>query len=89
MQLDLIRLIHGSLLDTPPASEKDPYIILKDLTVNMEKCVLAQPTVTFLGHTVDSKGIRLLPEKVSADIQAGRPETVGDVAVSFPASPTS
>ena len=36
------------------------------LTMNLEKCVLAQPTVTFLGHTVDSKGIRPLPEKVSA-----------------------
>ena len=36
------------------------------LTVNLEKCTLAQPTVTFLSHTVDSEGIRPLPEKVSA-----------------------
>ena len=28
-----------------------------NLTVNMEKCLIAQPTVTFLGHMVDSKGI--------------------------------
>ena len=37
-----------------------------NLTVNMDKCVLAQPTVTFLSHTVDSEGIRPLPEKVTA-----------------------
>ena len=36
------------------------------LTVNLEKCVIAQPSVTFLGHKVDSEGIRPLPEKVSA-----------------------
>ena len=34
--------------------------------MNLEKCTLAQPTVTFLGHTVDSEGIRPLPEKVFA-----------------------
>ena len=34
------------------------------LIINLKKCVLAQPTVTFLGHTVDSEGIR--PEKVNA-----------------------
>ena len=37
-----------------------------NLTVTMEKCTLAWPTVTFLGHTVDSEGIRPFPEKVSA-----------------------
>ena len=36
------------------------------LTVNIKKCVLAKSTVTFLGHTVDSEGIRPLPEKVDA-----------------------
>ena len=36
------------------------------LTINLKKCVLAQPTETFLGHTVDSEGIRPLPEKVNA-----------------------
>ena len=36
------------------------------LTVNLKKCVLAKSTVTFLGHTVDSEGIRPLPEKVTA-----------------------
>ena len=37
-----------------------------NLTVNLEKCTLAQPTLTFFGHMVDSEGIRPLPEKVSA-----------------------
>ena len=37
-----------------------------NMTVNMEECMIAQPMVTFLGHGVDSKGIRPLPEKVAA-----------------------
>ena len=36
-----------------------------NFTMNLEKCKLALPTVTFLGHTVDSEGICPLLEKVS------------------------
>ena len=36
------------------------------LTINLKKCILAKPTLTFLGHTVDSETIRPLPEKVDA-----------------------
>ena len=49
------------------------------LTVNLKKCVLAQPTVTFLGHTVDSKGIRPLPEKVNAINQFPLPASKLDI----------
>ena len=45
--------------------------------MNLEKCILAQPTVTFLGHTVDSKGIR--PEKVNAIKQFPLPSSKLDV----------
>ena len=36
-----------------------------NLMVNLDKCFLAKPTVTFFGHTVYSEGIRSLPEKVT------------------------
>ena len=39
-----------------------------NLTVNLEKCTLARPTMTFLGHTVDSKGIRPLPDPPVWDV---------------------
>ena len=67
--------------------------------MNLEKCTLAQPTVTFLGHTVDSEGIPPLPEKVTAIKQFPLPSSKLDVQrllgmVNFyrrvlPASPTS
>ena len=41
-------------------------LCLNNLTVNLEKCVIGQPSVNFLGHRVDSKGITTLLEKVSA-----------------------
>ena len=47
--------------------------------MNLEKCVLAQPTVTFLGHTVDSEGIRPLPEKVNAINQFPLPASKLDI----------
>ena len=49
------------------------------LTVNLKKCVLAKSTVTFLGHTVDSEGIRPLPEKVDAIKQFPLPSSKLDV----------
>ena len=54
-----------------------------NITVNLEKCTLAQPTVTFLGHMVDSEGNRPLPEKVSTIRQfppcRRRPMAIRDV----------
>ena len=49
------------------------------LTLNLEKCILAQPTVTFLGHTVDAQGIRPLPQKVTAIKQFPLPSSKLDV----------
>ena len=49
------------------------------LTMNLEKCTLAQPTVTFLGHTVDAEGIRPLPEKVTTIKQFPLPSLKLDV----------
>ena len=55
------------------------YLRENNLTVNMEKCVIACPTVTFLGHMVDSEGICPIPEKVSAIRQFPQPMSKLDV----------
>ena len=49
------------------------------LTVNLQKCVIGKPSVSFLGHLVDSEGIRPLPEKVAAIKQFPLPATKLDV----------
>ena len=36
------------------------------LTLNKEKCCFSLPEVKFLGQVIDSEGIRLDPDKVSA-----------------------
>ena len=45
------------------------------LAINRDKCVLGAGTVTFLGHSVTSKGIRPLPAKVQAIRSMPRPRT--------------
>ena len=49
------------------------------MTLNSEKCQFAQSSVKFLGHVVDSSGIRPNPSKVSAILNVPAPENVGDV----------
>ena len=75
------------------------HLRANNLTVNMDKCVIAQPMVTFLSHRVDSEGIHPLPEKVAAIQSFPPPATklacrgcwgcVIFTAVSYPTSPTS
>ncbi|KRX51666.1 Transposon Tf2-6 polyprotein [Trichinella sp. T9] len=57
------------------ASEKEHFVLLKKvlqrlkahgIQVNKDKCILAVPSLPFLGHTVDANGIRPLPDKVQA-----------------------
>ena len=47
--------------------------------VNVEKCVLGRPTVTFLGHTVDSEGICPLPNRVNTIRKFSQPHTMLDI----------
>ena len=49
------------------------------MTLNSEKCQFAQSSVKFLGHVVDSSGIRPDPSKVSAIRNVPAPENMGDV----------
>ena len=45
------------------------------LAVNLKKCVLGKPEVTFLGHRVSAAGVVPLPQKVDAIQDMKKPET--------------
>ena len=45
------------------------------ILVNPQKCVFGVPSLDFLGHRVDSKGIHPLPEKVAAIQEFAQPTT--------------
>ena len=49
------------------------------LSVNRKKCILAQPQVNFLGHTVSAAGVVPLPAKVEAIDAMPQPETKEDL----------
>ena len=49
------------------------------MTLNSEKCYSAQTSVKFLGHVVDSSGIKPDPSRVSAILEIPAPGNVGDV----------
>lgn len=51
----------------------------RGLTINLAKCVFAQPEVEFLGHKVNSEGITALPTKVEAIASYPRPTTVKEL----------
>ncbi|XP_063245210.1 uncharacterized protein LOC134546356 isoform X1 [Bacillus rossius redtenbacheri] len=44
------------------------------LKVNMKKCKILQPSVTFLGHTIDKEGLHTCGDKVSAVVGAPVPQ---------------
>ena len=49
------------------------------LVVNRKKCVLGKSKVEFLGHEVDSQGIRPLKEKVEAILAVKAPTTIKEL----------
>ena len=49
------------------------------LTLNADKCVFAQTSVKFLGHVVDSQGIRPDPDKIEAISEFATPTCVSDI----------
>ena len=49
------------------------------MALNSEKCLFAQSSVKFLGHVIDSQGIRPDRNKVSAIEPFSRPTNVSDV----------
>lgn len=45
------------------------------LTINLEKCKFARPSLKYLGYIVDKEGLRTDPEKVRAIMEYPRPNT--------------
>ena len=74
-------LVHGR---TRKEHDKWLQLVLERLrdsgmTLNSEKCQFAQESVKFLGHVVDSSGIRPHPSNVSAIQKVPAPTSVGEV----------
>ena len=49
------------------------------LVVNRKKCILGKPNIEFLGHEVDSQGIRPLKEKVEAILAVKPPTSIKEL----------
>ncbi|CAB0001535.1 unnamed protein product, partial [Nesidiocoris tenuis] len=49
------------------------------VSVNPAKCRFGVSTLSFLGYSVNSEGIRPIPERVSSLLDAGRPDTCRDL----------
>ena len=74
-------LIHGTTREEHDERLSKVLQRLQELgmTLNSEKCYFAQTSVKFLGHVVDSSGIKPDPSKVSAILDMPAPGNVGDV----------
>ena len=81
LSTSMIFLVGSRSLEEHKQHLREVFTRLREncLTVNFKKCVLAKSTVTFLGHTMDSKAIRPLPEKVDAINQFPLPSSKLDV----------
>lgn len=74
-------LIHGA---TQEEHDQRLHAVLQrlsdlGLTLNAEKCTIAQTSVKFLGHVVNTQGIRPDPDKIQAVVQFAIPTSVGEV----------
>ncbi|XP_026683330.1 uncharacterized protein LOC113469664 [Diaphorina citri] len=49
------------------------------LTINVSKSVFAQPSVTFLGYTIEESGISPTDDKITAIASYPKPHTVGEL----------
>lgn len=50
-------------------------------TLNKEKCEFYKSSIKFLGHVIDSDGIRADPEKTDAIISMQPPQCVSDLRI--------
>lgn len=74
-------LVHGT---TREEHDERLRLVLQRLsslgmTLNSEKCTFAQSSVEFLGHVINSEGIKPDPNKVSAIVRFATPANVSDV----------
>ena len=73
-------LIHGKSQEEHDARLQKVLQRLQDagVTLNSEKCQFSMESVKFLGHVIDSSGIRPDPDKVMAIQKVQAPANVGD-----------
>ena len=71
-------LIASTTLEEHLEDLKKVFTILEEngLVVNRKKCVLGKASLDFLGHAVDSDGIKPLPEKVEAIVATLPPANI-------------
>ena len=74
-------LIASATLEEHLEDLRKVFTILNEngLVVNRKKCVLGQSRIEFLGHEVDSQGIRPLKEKVEAILAVKPPTTIKEL----------
>ncbi|KAG8174283.1 hypothetical protein JTE90_020770 [Oedothorax gibbosus] len=74
-------LVTGCTTETHLSSLKEVLTCLKDsgLKVKRDKCEFLCDSLTFLGHTIDSNGIRPVDDKVRAIRNAPTPTNVGEL----------
>ena len=74
-------LIHGKSQEEHDARLQKVLQRLQDagVTLNSEKCQFSVESVKFLGHVIDSSGIRPDPDKVMAIQKVRAPANVGDI----------
>ena len=49
------------------------------MQLKREKCLLAQDSVTYLGHIIDNKGLHHVKEKVDAILKAPEHENISEL----------
>ena len=51
----------------------------RGLTLNLEKCQFSMNELTFMGHVLSSRGVRVAADKIKAVVDAREPESVSEV----------
>ena len=51
----------------------------KNLTLNAEKCIFSQDSISFMGHTLTSEGLKPQDSKIQAVLQTEKPTNVKEV----------
>lgn len=74
-------IVHSTSREEHMEHLKIIFNILREnrLTINLNKCQLAKPSVTYLGYVIDKNGFRPPQDKIQAIANFKRPELVKDL----------
>lgn len=74
-------LVYGETLEEHDKHLREVLTRLQKagMTLNNDKCKFAQTSLQFLGHVIDSSGVRPDPDKIQAIEEFKQPKNVGDV----------